>query len=54
MTVEQRAHDLAIAFTQYKLNIEAQNSDADHDETVFFEMYKTSHDRFYEMLTEGI
>ncbi len=53
MSNEQRAHDLALAFVNYKLNMEIHNTDADHDETVFFEMYKDSYDTFFEMITEG-
>jgi len=54
MTPEQRAHDLAIAFVNYKLNIEIQGTDAEHDETVFFEKYKSAYDSFFEMITEGV
>lgn len=53
MSNEQRAHDLALAFVNYKLKLEIHNTDAEHDETVFFEMYKDSYDKFFEMITEG-
>ena len=53
LSAEQRAHDLALSFVNYKLNIEIQNTDAEHDETLFFEMYKEAFDSFFEMLTEG-
>ena len=53
MTAENKAHDLAITFVSYKLNIEIQNTDAEHDADIFFDMYKEAYDRFYEMITEG-
>ena len=53
MSSEQKAHDLAIAFTNYKLNIEIRDTDAEHDESAFFDMYKDAYDHFYEMITEG-
>ena len=54
MTPEQKAHDLAIAFVNYKLNIEIQDTDAEHDETIFFEMYKNAFNSFFEMITKGV
>ena len=54
MSPEQKAHDLALAFVNYTLHIEIQNTDAEHDEENFFEKYKDAYDRFYEMITEGM
>lgn len=54
MTAEQRAHDLAISFVNYKLNIEINENDAEHEEEYFFEKYKEAYDNFFEMLTQGM
>lgn len=52
MPAEQRAHDLALAYVNYKLNIEIH--DTEHDEDVFFDMYKTAYEHFFEFITEGM
>lgn len=51
---EKRAHDLALSFLQYKLSIELEGTDAEHDEYVFFQMYKESYDTFLDYLNHGM
>ncbi len=45
---EQRAHDLALLFLKYKLEIERNKSDAECDEEAIFKMYKSAYDNFYD------
>lgn len=54
MNIEQRAHDLALAYVKYQLDIEREGTDAVHDEVTFLQMYQDAYDNFYEMLTEGM
>lgn len=54
MDNENRAHDLAIAYLNYQLQIELSNTDPKHDKESFFGMYKSASDKFYEMLTHGM
>lgn len=51
---EKRAHDLALSFLQYKLSMELEGTDAEHEEGVFFEMYKESYDTFLDYLNHGM
>lgn len=53
MSAEQRSHDLALAYINYKLNIEIRDTDADHDKDSFFDMYKEAYDSFFGMITDG-
>lgn len=52
--LEKQAHDLALSFVQYKLSIEQKNTHSEHEEDVFFQMYKKSYDKFFEYLTYGM
>lgn len=53
MSTEQMAHDLALAFVNYMLNIEIHNTDAEYGEAIFYEKYKEAYVQFYEIITEG-
>lgn len=48
---EQRAHDLALLFVKYQLDISRQDTDAEYDEDTVFDMYKTAYNNFYENIT---
>ena len=54
MTAKQRAHDLAIAFINYKFHLENKNTDAEHEEDIFFENYKEAYNNFLDMINEGV
>ena len=47
MPLEQKVHDMVIAFVNYKLNLEIPDTDATHDEASFFEMYKDAYNHFF-------
>ena len=52
--IEKRAHDLALSYVSYRLSVEREDSDAEHEEDVFFSMYKKSYNAFIEFLSEGM
>lgn len=54
MTDQQRAHDLALLFVKYRLDIEREGTDAEEDEGVVFQLYKDSYDSFLEFLNDGM
>ena len=48
---EQRAHDLALLFVKYQLDISRQGTDAEYDEDYVYDLYKSAYDNFYENIT---
>lgn len=49
---EQRAHDLALLFVKYQLEISRQDTDAEYDEDYVYSMYKAAYDNFYENIID--
>lgn len=54
MPIDQKIHDLALAYVNYQLSIEIRDTDAEHDEEIFFEMYKSAHNRFSELIRDAM
>lgn len=46
---DKMAHDLAIAYVNYKLRLSISESDKVYTEDEVFELYKSAHDEFYEL-----
>ena len=51
---ETRAHDLALSFVSYTLDLEREGTDAEHDEGAFFDMYMRSLEKFREYLADSL
>ncbi len=44
---DKLAHDLAIAFVNYKLSLSVSESEEPYTEDEIFELYKSAYDEFY-------